>query len=147
MNWNEIYRRNFVAQAIPLKGLKGRDLREVIMLQVDSQKCIDAFESRMTEALKKLKAEQCPKFDEESQKPEESRCKEYKQWLSDLEKAYTEMRAAEAVKEAEGVTVPKVTLAVLDAVCADGAEGDIDLTDGRKIPRAGLVSLVATMVE
>lgn len=154
MTYNEIYRRNFYVQAMPLQGLRGKGLAEVIMLQVGMAKAVAAFEDKMSEALKKLKEARYPEFDAESQKPEGERKPEYKDWEEALGKEYADMRLAEAGKEAVGAAVPEVTREALAAMCEQGADGDIALPgqkdkDGedRKMPKAALLLALAEMVE
>lgn len=151
VTYNEVFNRSVLLGALPLGGIKGKALCDIIMLQVDYGKAVSEFNSRMEEALKKLKEEKFPKFDEESSKPEEERCEEYKGWLEELEKLYGDLRADEAKKDYDG-KLPKVTREVLTAVCEQGVEGDIILPGGNDeqpnaMPKVQLLYLMAQWVE
>lgn len=151
VTWNEVFNRSVIINALPLGGIKGKDLCDIIMLRVDFGKAVDGFNSRMEDALKKLKEEKFPKFDEESGKEEKDRCPEYKGWLEELEKLYGAMRAEEAKKDYDG-RLPKVTREVLAAFCGQGVEGDVKLPGGTDeqpnlIPRYQLLHLIGQWVE
>lgn len=151
INYNELFNRSVIINAIPLGGITGKALCDIIMLQVDYGKAVDAFNSRMEDGLKKLKEEKYPKFDEESAKPEEERCAEYKEWLAELEKLYGEMRSDAAVKPVEGA-VACLTRDILTAVCETGAEGNVLLPGGTDknpnlMPKAMMLRILAEMVD
>lgn len=151
MTYNELFNRNVIINSLPLTGITGKPLCDIIMLRVDSARAIDAFNERMQEALKKIKEEKFPRFDEESAKPEADRCEDYQGWLEELEKLYTDMRSAEAAKEVE-TTLPKVTRDILTAFCGQGVEGTVTFPGGTEeepnlIPRLTVLHMLAEMVE
>lgn len=151
MTYNDIFNRSFILRAIPLKGIAGKSLCDIIMMQVDYGKAVDAFNTRMDEGLKKLKEEKFPKFDEESQKEEKDRCPEYTSWLSELEDLYGKMRMEEAAKPAE-IILPKMTAEILTAVCETGVEGNVTLPGGTDekpnlVPKIEILRMLASMIE
>lgn len=151
ITYNDLFNRSVIINAIPLKGITGKPLCDIIMLRVDLGKAVAAFNSRMEEGLKKLKEEKYPKFDEESQKPEADRCGDYKGWYEELAKLYTEMRADAAAKEVEE-KMPEVTREILTAFCEQGVDGDITLpgsTDASPnlMPKIAALHLLGEMVE
>ncbi len=150
INYNELFNRSVIMNAMPLAGITGTPLCDIIMLQVDYGRITDAFNRRMEDALKKLKEQKFPKFDEESAKPEEERCAEYKEWLAELENLYGEMRETEAMKPVEEA-VPEVTRDIFAALCSTGAEGDIILPGGSTespnlMPKATALRMIASVV-
>ncbi len=152
LKWNDVLNRNLLLRAIPLEGINGKAICDIIMLQVHYDKAINEFNSRLEDALKKLKVEKFPKFDEESQKKEEDRCEEYKAWLDELNKLFNDMRTAELGKDVEGVTVPDITHDTFTFICETGVEGDIKLFDGQDkqpvmIPKIELLRNLGTMVK
>lgn len=148
--YNDIFNRSVVVNALPLAGISGRELCEVIMLRVDLGRIVDSFNSRMEEGLKKLKEERFPRFDEESGKDKEDRCPEYGEWLGELEGLYSGMRSEEGRKAIEE-TAPKVTREILEAFCAGGAEGYVTFPGGTEkepnlVPKAAALQMLAEMV-
>lgn len=151
MNYNEVFNRSVILNAMPLAGIAGKELGDIIMLQVDYGRITDAFNARMDDALKKLKQQKFPKFDEESAKPEEERCPEYKEWLAELETLYGEMRQSAAIKPVEE-SVPAITRDIFESLCSGGAEGDIILPGGTEaapnlMPKATALRILASIVE
>lgn len=151
MNYNEAFSRSVILNAMPLAGIAGKELGDIIMLQVDYGRITDAFNSRMDDGLKKLKQQKFPKFDEESVKPEEERCAEYTEWLAKLETLYGEMRQTEAMKPVEEA-VPAITRDIFIALCSNGAEGDIILPGGTEaapnlMPKATALRILASILE
>ena len=149
--YSDIFNRSVIINAIPLAGIKGKPLCDIIMLRVDYGKAVNAFNDRMNEGLKKLKEERFPKFDEESQKDEKDRCPEYKDWLDELEKLYGDMRTEAAAKPFDG-TVPKVTREILAAMCETGVDGDVTFPGGTDaspnlVPKVTVLHMLAEMVE
>lgn len=150
MNYNEAFTRSVILNAMPLTGITGKELGDIIMLQVDYGRITDAFNARMDDGLKKLKANKFPRFDEESGKPEEERCAEYKEWLAELETLYGEMRQTAAMKPVEEA-VPVITRDIFVALCSTGAEGDIILPGGTEaspnlMPKATALRMLASIV-
>lgn len=148
---NTLFNRSVIIASLPLDGISGKALCDIIMLQVDYARAVDAFNKRMEEGLKKLKEEKYPDFDEESMKPEGERRPEYKAWLDELTALYTEMRATEARKPAE-TPLPAVTRGILEAVCAQGVEGSVTLPGGTEdspnaVPKVAVLRMLAEMVE
>lgn len=151
VTWNEVFNRSVLLGAMPLDGIKGKALCDIIIARVDFDKAVSAFNGRMDEALKKLKEEKFPKFDEESGKPEEERCAEYKAWLEELEKLFGDLRADEARKDYDG-KLPTITRDMLTAFCEQGVEGSVTLPGGTEekpniIPKYQLLHLIAQWVE
>lgn len=151
ISYNELFSRNVIINSLPLSGITGKPLCDIIMLRVDTAKAIDAFNERMQEALKKIKEEKFPKFDEESSKPEADRCEDYQGWYEELDKLYTEMRSTEAAKEVE-TTLPAMTRDILTAFCGQGVEGTVTFPGGTEekpnlVPRISVLHMLAEMVE
>lgn len=150
LTWNDVYNRSFFFNAIPLAGLGGKDLAAVILLQVDYGKAIESFNGRMSDALKKIKEEKYPKFDEESQKDEKDRCPEYKEWEEELNKVFSEMRRENAAKEVEGAVLAKFTAAMFTALCGTGTDGEVTLRPGEedsKMSKLDFLRIIAAFVE
>lgn len=150
MNYNEAFNYGIILNAMPLAGITGKELCDIIMVQLDYSRIIDAFNARMDDGLKKLKANKFPRFDEESGKPEEERCAEYKEWLAELETLYGEMRQTAAMKPVEEA-VPVITRDIFVALCSTGAEGDIILPGGTEaspnlMPKATALRMLASIV-
>lgn len=151
LTYNDIFNRSVILNALPLDGLNGKQLCDVIMLQVDYGKAVDDFNRRMEEALKKLKAEKYPDFDSESAKPGEERNPAYETWLAHLESMYAELRKAEAAKES-AKDVPAVTREILTALCETGVEGEVRFPGGTEekpntVAKAQVLRMVAAMIE
>ena len=146
LTWNDVYNRSFFFNAIPLAGLDGKDLASVILLQVDYNKAIESFEGRMSEALKKIKEERFPKFNEESQKEESERCPEYKDWTDELTKVFSEMRSENAAKDYEGLPLTKFTPSMFTAICGTGCDGEVQLRDD-KIRKLDFLRIIGGFVE
>lgn len=151
LTYNDIFNRSVILNALPLAGLSGKQLCDIILLQVDYGKAVEDFNHRMEEALKKLKAEKYPDFDSESAKPEEERNPQYKTWLAHLESMYSELRIAEAAKETQK-DVPAVTRDILTALCETGVDGEVRFPGGtdekpNMVPKAQLLRMVAAMIE
>lgn len=151
ITYNELFNRSVILNALPLAGLHGKSLCDLIVLQVDYTKAVEAFNSRMEEALKKLKAEKYPDFDSESQKKEEDRSEDYKTWLDELNKLLTDMRTEEGKKEMDG-NAPVVTREVLTALCETGVEGEVRFPGGtdaspNMVPKAQVLRMVAAMID
>lgn len=149
--YNDVFNRSIIINALPLDGIKGKPLCDIIMLRVDYGKVITEFNSRMDEALKKLKEEKYPKFDEESKKEEKDRCEEYAAWLKELEGLWGGMRTEEGGKPYEGV-LPPVTREILTAFCEQGTEGQVTFPGGTEaspnlVPKATVLHMLAEMVE
>lgn len=149
--YNTVFNRAVVIAALPLGGITGKDLCDIIMLQVDYAKAVEDFNRRMEEGLKKLKEEKYPDFDAETGKPEGERRPEYKAWLDELTALYTSMRAEEAKKTVEK-PLPKVTRPMLEALCAAGVEGAVTFPGGTEdspnaVPKAAVLRMVAEMIE
>lgn len=152
LKWSDVLNRNLFLRAIPLAGINGKAICDIIMLQVHYDKANKTFNDRINDGLKKLKEEKFPKFDEESQKKEEDRCEEYKAWLDELNKLYNDMRNAELDKDVEDVTVPDITRDTFTSICETGVEGDIKLFDGQDnqpvmIPKIELLRVLGAMVK
>lgn len=151
ITYNDLFNRSVIVNSLPLSGIKGKPLCDIIMLRVDLNKLVDGFNKRMEEGLKKLKEEKFPKFDEESQKPEADRCPEYKDWFEELEKLYSDMRADEAAKNMDAAA-PKITREILTAFCEQGTDGVVPLpgdTDEKpnRLPKVTVLHMLAEMVE
>ena len=151
ITYNDVFNRSMLLNALPLGGISGKPLCDIIMLQVDCGKVVNAFNDRMNEGLKKLKEEKFPKFDEESQKEEKDRCPEYKEWLKELEALYGSLRSEEATKPC-AAKLPKISRAVLEAFCTSGAEGDVTFPGGTEaspylVPKVTVLHMLAEMVE
>lgn len=149
--YNDIFNRSVIINSLPLAGVTGKPLCDIIMLRVDNSRIVDSFNKRMEEGLKKLKEERFPKFDEESQKAEADRCGEYAGWLEELEKLYSDMRSEAAAKGVEE-TVPKVTREILTAFCEQGTGGDVTFPGGTEaspnlVPKITVLHMLAEMVE
>lgn len=149
--FGDVFNRCVVLNALPLGGLPGKALCDVIMLRVDYGKAVEAFNDRMNEGLKKLKEERFPRFDEESQKEGKDRCPEYKEWLDELERLYGEMRAEAAAKPFDGA-LPKVTREILTAFCETGIDGEVTFPGGTEagpnlVPKVTVLHMLAEMVE
>ena len=150
INYNEAFNRAVILNAMPLTGITGKELGDIIMLQVDYGRITDDFNARMDEALKKIKQQKFHRFDEESGKPEEERCPEYKDWLAELESLYGEMRQAAAMKPVDE-SVPAITRDIFESLCSTGAEGDIVLPGGTDaapnlMPKATPLRMLASIV-
>lgn len=152
LTWGDVLNRTVFLRAVPLAGISGKSLCDIIMMQVHYGKANDAFNERVNEGLKKLKEEKYPKFDEEAQKNEEERSEEFAKWNEELTKLFADMRNEEISKEVEGVQIPKMTREILAAVCETGVDGEIRLFDGQDgnpvmVPKVELLRLLGSMIE
>lgn len=148
---NDVFNRSVILNALPLGGLSGKALCDIIMLRVDYNRAVGSFNDRMNEGLKKLKEERFPKFDEESQKDQKDRCAEYGEWLTELERLYGDMRTDAAGKPYDG-SLPKVTREILTAFCETGIKGDVTFPGGTDecpnlVPKVTVLHMLAEMVE
>lgn len=123
--WNDVFERHHYVSALPLKGAEGKSLYMLVMLKAALSKAVEAFEQKMADALKKLKEEKYPAFDEEMRKPEAERCEGYDKMLAALEEDYAAMRLQEGDKEADNA--PAITAAHLEAACSTGAGGTAEI--------------------
>ena len=145
ITWDEAVARNIFYNALPLskgdRSIDGKTLASLILLQVDYSRAAAEYESRMQDALAKLKEQMCPDYDAEAmKKPEERRAG----FTEDaLVEAYTRMRGEEAMKPC-GRELRAISAEEFAAVCSLGADGEVTLGNPQKTK--ALLSDVLRMV-
>lgn len=138
--------------ALPLsrngKSLDGAVMAGLILLQVDYAKAAGEYESRMQEALQKLKEQICKDYNTEAMKPEEERRDGFSDDEAKLLDAYTMMRMQEAQKTCPHPLRP-ISGKEFAAVCALGADGNVTLANAQKteMPLPEVLKAVAMTID
>lgn len=146
LKYEEVFNRDNIYSALPLSGLKGDMLADVIMLQVDYAAAINEYETRMQSALEKLKEELCPDFDEQFSLPEKERKEGFAEDERKLLNAYSRLRVTEGAKECPA-RLRSLTQEEFRAICGAGAEGDVRLKTGESVPLAAVLRTAAMMID
>lgn len=151
ITWDEAVARNIFYNALPLskgdRSIDGKTLASLILLQVDYSRAAAEYESRMQDALAKLKEQMCPDYDAEAMKKAEERREGFAEDETALVEAYTRMRGEEAMKPC-GRELRAISAEEFAAVCSLGADGEVTLGNPQKTkaPLSDVLRMVAMTI-